>query len=177
MNSASPSLSEIEFTMLLPCTHLSPASMTLHFEESIITGTREMAGSPARRFRKRVMAATASSIPSSKLMSITCAPASTCCRATSNASSYLSARIKSANFFEPVTLVRSPTFTKFESGPMVIGSSPESRRRFGNSGILRAGSPFTASAMALICAGVVPQQPPTKFTNPDSANSRSTLEV
>ena len=37
--------------MLLPCTHLSPASMTLHFELSIITGTRAMSGSLAMRFR------------------------------------------------------------------------------------------------------------------------------
>ena len=29
---------EIEFTTGLPCTHLSPASITLNFEESTITG-------------------------------------------------------------------------------------------------------------------------------------------
>ena len=32
-------------TIALPCTHLSPASITDHFEESIITGTRAMSGS------------------------------------------------------------------------------------------------------------------------------------
>jgi hypothetical protein len=56
-------------------------------EESIITGTRAMSGSPAMRFRKRTMAASASSIPSSMLMSMIWAPFSTCCLATSRASS------------------------------------------------------------------------------------------
>jgi hypothetical protein len=44
-------LQEIELTMALPCTHFRPASMTSHLEESIITGTREMSGSAAIRFR------------------------------------------------------------------------------------------------------------------------------
>ena len=35
----------------------------------------------------------------------------------------------------------------------------------------RGGSDFTASAMARMCAGVVPQQPPTMFTNPLCAKS------
>jgi hypothetical protein len=39
MNSASPSFSEIEFTIALPCVQRRPASITLHFELSIITGT------------------------------------------------------------------------------------------------------------------------------------------
>ena len=81
------------------------------------------------------------------------------------------------NFAEPVTFVRSPTFTKFVSGPMVSGSRPESRRRRGTSGIARGAMPCTAPAMAAICAGVVPQQPPTMLRNPDSANSRRIVEV
>ena len=59
--------------------------MTSHFDESIITGTRAMSGSPAIRFRKRVIAAFESSIASSMLTSMTCAPAATCWRATSTA--------------------------------------------------------------------------------------------
>ncbi|MNG08600.1 hypothetical protein D3C84_1063190 [compost metagenome] len=55
-------------------------------EESIMIGTREMSGSPAIRLRKVTMAFCESSMPSSMLMSITWAPASTCCRATSRAS-------------------------------------------------------------------------------------------
>jgi hypothetical protein len=52
-NSASPSFSEIELTIGLPCTHFSPASITLHLELSIMTGTRAMSGSLAIRFRNR----------------------------------------------------------------------------------------------------------------------------
>src|SRR5258708_13615314 len=44
-NFSSPSFSEIEFTMPLPCRHLSPASMTSHFEESTIKGTLATSGS------------------------------------------------------------------------------------------------------------------------------------
>jgi hypothetical protein len=86
MNSASPAFSEIEFTIDLPCTHLRPASITLHFELSIMTGTRAMSGSAATSCRNFVMAAAESSIASSMFTSITCAPLSTCWRATDSAS-------------------------------------------------------------------------------------------
>ena len=69
----------------LPCRALSPASTTSHLEESTITGTRTMSGSVATRRVKRCIAATPSIMPSSMLMSITCAPDSTCWRATSRA--------------------------------------------------------------------------------------------
>jgi hypothetical protein len=84
-NSASPSFMEIELTIGLPCTHLSPASITLHFELSIITGTRAMSGSAATRRRKVLIAFSESSIASSMLTSITWAPFSTCWRATASA--------------------------------------------------------------------------------------------
>ena len=71
--------------MDLPCTHFSPASITFHLDESIITGTRAMSGSAAIRFRKVTMAFSESSRPSSMLMSMICAPASTCWRATERA--------------------------------------------------------------------------------------------
>ena len=41
----------IEFTIGLPETHLSPASITSHFELSIITGTRAISGSAASSLR------------------------------------------------------------------------------------------------------------------------------
>ena len=49
---SSPSFMLIELTIGLPCTHFSPASITSHFEQSIITGTRAMSGSAAIRLRK-----------------------------------------------------------------------------------------------------------------------------
>ena len=74
LNSASPSFSEMELTMPLPWMQRRPASMTLHLDESIITGTRAISGSPAIRFRKRTMAAWLSSMASSMLTSMTWAP-------------------------------------------------------------------------------------------------------
>ena len=76
---------EIELTIGLPWTFLRPASMTSHLEESTMTGTRLMSGSEAISLVKRSIAATPSIIPSSMLMSMTCAPFSTCCAATASA--------------------------------------------------------------------------------------------
>jgi hypothetical protein len=72
----------MELMTPLPWMHFRPASMMAHLEESTMTGTRAMSGSEAIRFRKRTIAASPSSMPSSMLMSMTCAPASTCWRAT-----------------------------------------------------------------------------------------------
>ena len=174
MKASSPSLRLSELTMALPCTHFSPASITSHLLESIMIGTREMSGSVAIRLRKCCMASTPSSMPSSMLMSLICAPLSTCCRATSNASVYWFSRIKRANLAEPVTLVRSPTLIKSESFLSFKGSSPAKVNSALKgavisvvcvdeyvTGIGRGGTSLTTSTMALICAGVVPQQPPT----------------
>ena len=170
MNSASPSFIEIELTIALPWTQRSPASMTAHFELSIMIGTRAMSGSEAIRFRNRAIAAAESSIASSMLMSMTWAPFSTCWRATASASSYFSARIRRANAFEPVTLVRSPTLTNSELSSTLNASRPDRRIAFGISGIRRGRRSLMAAAIAAMCSGVVPQQPPAMLTKPDSAN-------
>ena len=78
-------------------------------------GIRAMSGSAAIRFKKRLIAASESSSPSSIFTSMICAPPSTCCRATLRASSYSPARISLENFGDPVTLVRSPMLTKLRS--------------------------------------------------------------
>ena len=75
------------------------------------------------------------------------------------------------NFAEPVTFVRSPTFTKRISSVMVKGSRPESRSRLSISGIGRGLFCAAAAEIAEIWSGVVPQQPPKIFTKPNSANS------
>src|SRR6185437_4369699 len=74
--------------------------------------------------------------------------------------------------FEPVTLVRSPTFTKSESSPMSSGSRPESRSRGATSGTVRGREARTASAIARMWSGVVPQQPPVMLSQPLCAHSR-----
>ena len=116
----------IELTIALPCTQRSPASMTLHFDESIMIGTRDMSGSLAIRFRKRTIAAWLSSIASSMLMSMICAPFSTCWRATASACSKSPLRIMRAKALDPVTLVRSPMFTNSERALIATGSRPAS---------------------------------------------------
>jgi len=60
----------MELTTDLPCTQRSPASITSHFDESIITGTRAMSGSAISRFRKSRIAPTPSISPSSMQTSI-----------------------------------------------------------------------------------------------------------
>src|SRR3546814_1318058 len=64
-----------------------------------------------------------------------------------------------------------------EAAAMVKGSSPASRVRTGTSGICRGASPATAFAIAAICAGVEPQQPPRMLTWPCSAHSRTSPAV
>ena len=147
--------------------------MMANLDESIITGTRAMSGSLAIRFRNVTIAASESSRPSSMLTSITCAPFSTWSRAIASAAEKSPAVISLRNLAEPVTLVRSPTLTNGISAVSVNGSSPERRSSGAMSGILRGGLSFTASAMARMCAGVVPQQPPTILTRPALANSPS----
>ena len=51
-------------------------------------------------------------------------------------------------------------------GVSVNGSSPDSRSRGSICGMARGALPATARAMARICAGVVPQHPPTMLTRP-----------
>ena len=163
----------MEFTTHLPCTQRNPASITSNFEESIMIGTFEISGSLATSWRNLVMAAAPSSMPSSMLMSIICAPASTCWRATASASSYWLPRMSWANLGDPVTLVRSPTLMNGISGRAVNGSSPLSRKVRVRSGIRRGLRSLVAATMAAMWSGVVPQQPPMMFNHPCSAQSRN----
>ena len=103
--------------------------------------------------------------------SMTLAPASTCSRATATACSYWPARISRENFFEPVTFVRSPIIRKLLSGRSVSGSKPLSRVSGSGRGRTRGRALATAPAIARMCAGVVPQQPPTRFSQPLWAKS------
>ena len=177
MNNSSPSFKEIEFTIGLPWTHLSPASITDHLEESIIIGTLEISGSEAIKFKNFTMAFSASNMPSSILMSIICAPFSTCCLATTTASSYCSSMISLAKALDPVTLVLSPTLINNSESPITIGSSPDRRILLSIFGTNLGRHAFKLSAIAAICSGVVPQQPPATFTKPLSANSFNKPEV
>ena len=70
-------------------------------------------------------------------------------------------------------LVRSPTLTNRRvvgDGERLEARQPQWPAR--SPAASRGGLPSTASAIAAMCAGVVPQQPPTRLTRPASANSR-----
>src|SRR6267143_1449820 len=90
-----------------------------------------------------------------------------------------SAKISIENLGEPVTLVRSPITTNPNSGVILRGSKPDSRSGafpeslddtevvppiFPVTGC--GGSSRACLAKAAICAGVVPQQPPTMLSQP-----------
>ena len=115
-NSASPPLRLMLFTMHLPCEHFSPASITSNLLLSIMNGTRAASGSLTSRFTNRVMAATLSIRPSSMLMSITSAPASTCFSAIASAFSHAPSTTAFLKMLLPATLHRSPRCRKLRRG-------------------------------------------------------------
>jgi hypothetical protein len=122
--SCSPSFSEIEFTIHLPCVHFSPASMTAKFDESIQSGTREISGSEESRLMNFAMIACPSIMPSSMFKSRICAPDSTCTLATCSAASNRFSFNRRRNCRLPATLHRSPILTKFVYREMQNGSRP-----------------------------------------------------
>ena len=164
-------------TIPLPWTHLSPASMTEKRELSTMIGSRATSGSVAIRLRKVVIARSLSSRSASMLTSRRFAPPRTCSSATSTAPWRSPASIVRRKRAEPVTFVRSPIITKPVSGPSSNGSRPLNRVRGRCCGTRRGGRPATAAAIRRVCSGVVPQQPPTTFTKPASANSRRSADV
>ena len=192
-NASAPSLRLIEFTMHFPCAFLSPAMMVSQCDESIISAAFATAGSLDIYLTKRSISRVLSSMASSILMSMMVAPSSICLAAIRRASSYSPEAIRRANLREPATLVLSPTFVKlflrtststasspltfrvlvwslaiksavFLAKPSFSEHSAIKRPVFLAKG--RAGMPLTAWAMALMCAGDVPQQPPRIFTRP-----------
>ncbi|MNN68014.1 hypothetical protein D3C81_1836880 [compost metagenome] len=85
--------------------------------------------------------------------------------------------MRRAKALEPVTLVRSPTLTNSDWSSITKGSRPDSFMVGSTVGITRGAMSFTISAIALMCSGVVPQQPPAILTKPLSAKSFSSEEV
>ena len=164
---SSPSLSEMELTTALPCTHFNAASMTSKREESIIHGRRATSGSEAMRRRKWVISASVSRRPSSMLMSSIMAPSRTCLRAMASASSYCFSLMSRRNLRLPATLQRSPTLTKVP-GSGLKASRPASQPARGCVSAVgngRAWRPSAIRAMARMWSGVEPQHPPMMFTD------------
>ena len=125
---------------------------------------------------KRSISRVLSSIASSILISMILAPSSICFAAILSASSYFPSAISLANFLDPATFVRSPMLVKLlvllfivtASRPLTFISSviwavfPDD---------FRGARPDTASAIARMWSGEVPQHPPTIFTRPRDAIS------
>ena len=160
--------------MDLPCRHLRAVSSTSKREESTITGTREISGSEAIRFRKCFISARASSIASSIFTSSTIAPSRTCAAAISRASLQFFSLIRRRNFLLPATLHLSPTFMNI---PLFQKASMPDSQGVCSEGISRGEAPSTTCAMAAICSGVVPQQPPSIFTSLFSMKGLTALAI
>ena len=172
-NSSSPSFRLIELTIALPCTHFRPASMTDHFELSTMIGTRAISGSAAIRLRNVVIACSPSSRPSSMLTSMMLAPPRPARRATASALLVVVRldQAREALRAGDVGPLADHDEVRSRAGAM-SGSSPESRSQAARArAACAAAGRSTASAIARMCSGVVPQQPPTMFTQPCSANS------
>ena len=102
------------------------------------------------------------------------APLRTWSSATSTAASKSPDSIKRRNFALPVTFWRSPIITNPVSVRIWNGSRPLNvGTRSSKVGISRRATSLTAAAIIAVCSGVVPQQPPTRFTRPARANSSS----
>ena len=93
------------------------------------------------------------------------------------------ARFELAVFDEPGEFLRAgdvgplADHHEIDSGRIVSGSKPLSRVSASTFGRRRGGRFSTASAIALMCGGVVPQQPPTMFSQPLRANSPSSRAI
>ncbi len=100
------------------------------------------------------------------------APPRTWARAISAAASKSPSATNRLNFRLPRTLVRSPIKTGRLSTSISSASTPDTSD-FEWIGTRRGFLPSTARARARMCAGVVPQQPPTMLTQPSSRNRSS----
>jgi len=105
--------------------------------------------------------------------SSTCAPARTWARPTSAAASQSPSATRRRNFRLPRTFVRSPTSNGRLSAVSSTASRPETKLRL-CTGIDRGPWLAASSARTRTCSGVVPQQPPTRFSHPRSRKRPNT---
>ena len=110
--------------MPLPWTHLSPASMTDHFELSTTNGTRAISGSVAIRLRncRHGLLGVEHAFVHVHVEEVR--PAAHLVEGDLHRRGVVPFLIRLAKRREPVTLVRSPIMVKFESGRIVATSRP-----------------------------------------------------
>jgi hypothetical protein len=117
------------------------------------------------------MAASESSMPSSMLTSMICAPFSTCCLATTSAAAVVTGNDQLAELGRARHVGALADVHEQRVGADIQRLESDSLSLTGSDGTERGGCSRTAALIAAICAGVVPQQPPTMLINPDAANS------
>jgi hypothetical protein len=165
-NFSSPSSRLIELMMDFPWHQVRACSIASGFVVSMTSGVLTMRIS----FSRKALVAGSSSISVCwRFTSRMGAPALTCLRPISAAFSNSPAMISSRNFFEPVTFVRSPTMSGRLDSSQETYSMPLTWVTRAVTG--RRGFPARAAcAISRMYSGVVPQQPPTRFTQPCSMN-------
>ncbi len=93
-------------------------------------------------------------------MSRTAASFCSCCTAISQTMPRLPSRSVSCSFFFPVGLIRSPIIVNGPSSLISLWLRSDARNLFRSVFTGRSGTSASFSAIARICSGVVPQQPP-----------------
>ncbi len=141
-------------------------------------GTRLMSGSLAMSLMKRSIAATPSIIPSSMLTSMTCAPFSTCWRATDRRGVVVAvadqvAELRRAG--DVGALADVDEQRGLGDGQRLEPGQPAGRRDVGRHP--RRATSATTAAIARMWSGVVPQHPPRRLTRPLWANSSTMAAV
>ena len=174
MKASSPSFRLIELTTALPCTHLSPASITDHFDESIITGTRAMSGSrgdeiqEAHHRRLRIEHPLVH-VDVDHLRAADDLLARDVERGGVVAGLDQLAELRRAGDVRALADVD-------EQRLLVDVRAARARPGGTSTGTLGIGAARTCSAPSRIsrmCSGVVPQQPPTMLTKPEARDSRA----
>ena len=180
MNSASPSLSEIELTTPLPCRHSRPASITENFDESTITGMRAMSGSARDQVQEplhrgdavehALVHADVEDVRAALDLLARDRDGLVVLVVFDQAAEHGRAGdVRALADHDEVRLRRDRQRLEAGGGAGVIvsGSSPTAacRARLRPCGA----TPSTAARIAAMCSGRVPQQPPTRLSMPSRA--------
>ena len=167
MNSSSPSFIEIELTTALPCTHFRPASMIRelrgidHHRHARDVG---LAGDQIEERDHRLLGLEQAlvHVDVDHLRAVLDLVARDRERRV-----VVAGRDQLAEFGRAGDVGALADIDERDFGRERERLEPrEPQQRLDGSGTWRGGLSFTASAMARMCAGVVPQQPPTMLTSP-----------
>ena len=178
-NSSSPSFSEIELTIALPCTHFRPGLDHLHFERvdhhrharDVRLGGDQVQERHHRRLRVEHRLVHVDVDDLRAVLHLLARDSTAPRRSRRRGSARERVRAGDVGALADVDEQRVVAdVERLEAG--------EAQLVLDLRGTLRGGKPRTASAIAVMCAGVVPQQPPTMLTKPFSRElARCSREV